>query len=39
VIEERLLLIAWEGLGEAVGWHASREDVLNGDRSSLDLLP
>jgi hypothetical protein len=38
VIEERLLLVAWEGFGEAVGWYASRGDVLNGDRSSLDLL-
>jgi hypothetical protein len=39
VVKEGLLLVPWEGLGEPVGRHASRGYVLNGDCSSLDLLP
>jgi hypothetical protein len=39
VVKEGLLLIPWEGLGEPVGRYASRGYILNGDYSSLDLLP
>jgi hypothetical protein len=39
VVKEGLLLIPWEGLGEPVSRYASRGYILNGDYSSLDLLP
>jgi hypothetical protein len=39
VVKEGLLLIPWEGLSKPVSRHTSREYILNGDYSSLDLLP
>jgi hypothetical protein len=39
VVKKGLLLIPWEGLSEPVSRHTSRGYILNGDYSSLDLLP